>query len=283
MKHLATSIAALAAAATLSFSASAQAAPEVETFNLLTSTTPPTFGASTITGASWSEVFAPGGGFDRTGIADNAATKFPASADDKYITTTSNNDQYLALDLNTTIGLTGGAFQLAIPIRVDSLKAGANDIDILIVGAPGTFLGIIVDGTTLRLANSNGVGSTRIFSSTAFDSTSLSNWNDGNWRTLLVRFTPAGGGLGAVKGWVLETNGTFTEVFDATGLTNGNVAASGISLLGFGATFDFAVGGTGTGVSIDNVTIYDTADESSFLAAAGSDYTVGSVTDWNLY
>lgn len=284
MKHLIQSLAALTVAAALICAPMAHAAPAVETFDQLTTTTPPTFGNSTIPGGDWAEIFAPGL-FDRLGLEDNAGSKFPASADNKYLTTSRNVNQGLGLELATTVPLTAGALQVAIPIRVDALQAGANGLDILVVRAStSNILGIVVDGSNnLRLANTNGVGATRIFSSAAFDSTNVANWNDGNWRTLLVRFTPAGGGAGAVKGWVLETNGTLTEVFNATGLTNSNVGAAGITRIGFGAFFAAAPGGFGTDVSIDNVTIYDSADESSFLAAAAADYTVGGVSEWNLY
>jgi hypothetical protein len=276
---------------------SAVSAQHLEDFSGLTATSPPA-GTSSIPGGTWAEPFTPGPGFDGLGLINNPATDLPRTTDTQYIQTSGTVDSYLDLQFAAALaGTDAGVLQYVYPIRVDSIAATVtdNDLDILRLRTTGgsNINGIVLVDGVLRLANTNGVGATRIISTTAFDASQPVNpsanlgvrWNDGVWRAIVVRQTLAGGGAGAVKIWVLNCNsGQLDNVDDTSGLTN--TQTGGVGRVGFGATFA-AASNSAAVVSIDNVAFYSSVlypTESAFLAAVQAQYAPPArVNDWGLY
>lgn len=281
----------LAAALTLAGSL-ALAQPAVENFEGFNASDP-TLGTSTLPSTGGAPVYSTA--FGPPYVFTGNTFPFSTIGGNTYLSWTERTDEDIRLTWPATHSIpgTGPVVQVAFGLRAQLDPTPANNqLDVLLArgtGATGTLFGLVVDANLdLRMANTNGFGTTRILQADAFDPTSGSNWGDGRWRVLVGRINLAGGGAGAVSWWVINPDtGVRTALPGATAVGLSNTRTGAIDQLGFGATF--AAGGSSDlcQVDIDNLAffpatnpLYDT--EAKFLAAVDAYVPTAFNTDTDL-
>ena len=253
----------------------------VETFAGVTSTQP-LVATSSMTGGIFTKQFGP------PEVAVGTTGALPALADGRYLSYSNSTDAELTLTA-TAIALTTTEAYVALAFRAPTISATAtdNNVDILRVqDSGGNLFGLVVANGVLRMANTNGWGSTRILYSNIATAPGANNWVILAGR--LVNSTTAGGAT--AKWWsVNPTTGAPTVLFDdvASATSTVNTGVGDASILQWGATFRFPSAPVDALViNVDDVRIEagtTYANEAAFLSAVAGSYTVASVQNWSMF
>ncbi len=137
------------------------ASAEVETFGNLTSLSPVT-GSSTLTSGTFTSAFGP----PNISVVNTGA--LPLLTDGKFLSYSNSTDQEVTLTATPAIAGTANSLYVALAFRAPVLSGTAadNNVDVLRVqDSGGNLFGLVVANGVLRMANTNGWGSTRILSS----------------------------------------------------------------------------------------------------------------------
>lgn len=273
----------LFAVALASATALAGAAPVQETFNGITGYNPfagtPSISGTAVTFGGFG---APFPALETTGALDGTHATWGGNAEEQVI--------------HTFPEVTGGVYNAAFAIRVNALDPtpAENKVDVISFRKDGATIlfELRVAPTTqvLRLTTGGGFPSTGVVSATAFDPLAApsARWDDGTWRIIAIRATPNDAGAGSIKVWVTpagSSSGLATPALDLSGLTTA-APQTGVARFDIGGSITAGVAGSTTSISMDNITVWpsaDIADDAAFTSAVSSVFSLSSVDDWTMF